>query len=241
MVHVLEPEEAALLHAEIVALERQGLVSRTFRRLDPDRQLGVVDAILQEAANGGPAAVQIKTVARRAGVAVGSLYQYFPDRDGMVRVAALISGRFLTASFDQYRPMLAALPLRDALSAYFAGGIEWSRMFTGLLRFFAHAAYHGDVGLEADLVTPVATAMRETVGAILTAAQARGELRDDVDLEWAIRLTNALVIVVGDAQLLPRLNSYFQVVPDEVRGEAATAAAIDYLAAALTRRDDHAG
>lgn len=233
MVHTLDDDEAALLYSQIIALERDGLVTRTFRRLDPERQLAVIEAILDEAAAGGPASVAIKPVAKRAGIAVGSLYQYFPDRDGMVEFAASVCSRFLTACFDRYRPMLASLSLRDALSAYLGGGVEWSRMYAGLLRFFARAAYQGDIGLEKELVRPVAKAMRETVRDMLAAARARGELRDDVDIEWAARMTHALAIAVGDGQLLPHLNAYFQVVPEGVLGEAATAAAIDFVVAAI--------
>jgi AcrR family transcriptional regulator len=233
MVHELDDEESALLYSQIVALERDGLVTRTFRRLDPDRQLAVIEAILEEAAARGPTSLAIKRVAARAHVAVGSLYQYFPDRDGMLVFAATVSSRFLTACFEQYRPMLAALPLRDALAAYLGGGVEWSRMYAGFVRFFARAAYQGDVGFEDQVVEPVATAMRETVRDMLAAAHARGELREDVDIEWAARLTHALTIAVGDGQLLPHLNAYFQVLPEGVPGEAATAAAIDFVVAAI--------
>ena len=232
MVHKHD-DEAALLYSQIIALESDGLVTRTFRRLDPERQLAIIEAILDEAAAGGPTSVAIKPVARRAGIAVGSLYQYFPDRDGMVQFAASVSSRLLIACFDRYRPMLASLPLRDALSAYLGGGVEWSRTYAGLLRFFARAAYQGDVGLEHELVKPVATAMRETIIAVLAAARVRGELREDVDIEWAARMTHALTIAVGDGQLLPHLNAYFQVVPEGVAGEAATAAGIDFVVAAI--------
>ena len=62
--------------ARILEFEQAGLVTRTFRRLDPQRQQAVLVAILDEAIEKGPAAINIKQVAERAGVAIGSLYQY---------------------------------------------------------------------------------------------------------------------------------------------------------------------
>lgn len=233
MVHQVSADEAALLYAQIVTLERDGWATRTFRRLDPDRQLAVIEAILAEAAARGPRSLAVKRVAAQAGVAVGSLYQYFPDREGMLKFAAMASSRFLTACFDRYRPTLAALPLRDALTAYLGGGVEWSGTYAGLLRFFARAAYQGDMGLEEQVVKPVALAMHETVRAILVAARAREEVRADVDLEWAARIVHALTIAVGDSQLLPHLNAYFRVVPENLSSEAATVAAIDFILAAV--------
>lgn len=208
------------LHTHILHLEDEGLVTRTFRRLDPDRQHVILNAILDEAIEKGPTALNIKQVAARAKVSVGSLYTYFTNRDGLLAFAVELCARFLTDDLNQYTPLLAAMPLREGLTAYLMGGLEWSQTQVGLLRFFARAAYHGESELDERLVRPVATALREMVGAILQAAAERGEIRSDVDLEATTRLVHALMIAVGDSQLLPYLNTYFQVndgPPEQVR------------------------
>jgi len=195
----------------IIQLEGEGKVTRTFRRLDPGRQEAIVSAILDEASEYGPAALSIKRVARRAGVSVGSLYQYFPDRDGTLNFAVELCVRYITDAFNQYRPYLVAVPLREALTAYLVGGVEWSRTQAGLLKLFARAAYQGDPELAESLVLPIADLLREMVADILSMARARGEIRPDVDLEAAARIVHALTIAAGDSQLLPYLNNYFQV------------------------------
>jgi hypothetical protein len=53
--------------------------------------------------------------------------------------------------------------------------------------------------------------MRGVVHEMLVQAIARGEVRADVDLEAVTRVIHALVIAVGDSQILPYLNAYFQV------------------------------
>jgi AcrR family transcriptional regulator len=210
------------IHSHILRLEQEGLVSRTFRRLDPERQQAILSAILDEAVDKGPTALSIKRVAERAGVSVGSLYTYFPGREGMLTFAVQLCVRFVTDSFDQFRPYLVALPLRDALSAYLVGGIEWSRMYTGLLGLFARAAYHGDPELDETLVRPIATLLREMVHDMVLQAAERGEIRKGVDLDATTRLIHALTIAIGDSQLLPYLNTYFQVIDEEVGPERMT-------------------
>ncbi len=217
------------LHAYILQLEQEGLVSRTFRRLDPGRQQAILDAIVDEAVAKGPTALNIKAVAARAEVSVGSLYTYFPDREGMLAFAVELSRRFVVDAFEQFRPYLAAMPLREALAAYLSGGIEWSRAYAGLIQLFARAAYHGDAELSAQLVEPIATLMRDMLGDILAAAAKRGEVRAGVDLPAATRLVHALTIAVGDSQLLPYLNTYFQVTGDDVTEERALVALIDLI------------
>lgn len=205
--------------SHILALEREGLVTRTFRRLDPERQRSVLTAILEEAAEKGPAALSIKEVSRRAGVSVGSLYQYFRHRDGLLEFAVELCTRYMRDSLEEFRPYLMELPLREALSVYLMGGVEWSQTQIGLVRFFARAAYHGEKDLSERVVRPFATQMRTLVGDLLEQAARRGELHPDVDLEAAARLIHALTIAVGDSQLLPYLNVYFQVIDESLPPE----------------------
>jgi AcrR family transcriptional regulator len=213
----------------ILQLEQEGKVTRTFRRLDPERQQAVINAILEEATERGPASLNIKEIARRAGVSVGSLYQYFPNRDGLLDFAIELCVRFTIGMFQEFRPMLAAMPLKDALNAYLMGGLEWGQTEMGLVRFFGRAAYQGDPDLAERVVHPIATVMRETLQEILSQAKARGEIRSSVDIEAATRIVNALIIAVSDSQLLPYLNNYFQVTDEAVSSEQIMAALVEFI------------
>jgi AcrR family transcriptional regulator len=225
----MELSDWAYIHTHILQLEEQGLVTRTFRRLDPERQRGILNAILDEAVEKGPTELNIKQVAERAGVSVGSLYTYFPNREGMLAFAVQVCVRIVTDAFDQFRPVLLGMPVRQALAAYLVGGIEWSRMYTGLLRLFARAAYHGDPELTETLVQPIATLLRQMIHDMLVQAVERGEIRQDVDLEATARLIHALTITVGDSQLLPYLNTYFQVSDNEVPPERSLEALVSLV------------
>jgi len=227
---IATPADWGQLHGHILQFEQRGLVTRTFRRLDPDRQLAIITAILDEAIAKGPAGLNIKQVAERAGVSVGSLYTYFPKREGLLAFAVELCTRYMTDMFDSYRPYLAALPLHEALPAFLAGGLEWGEMQTGLVQFFARAAYHGEPALTAEVVRPLAGVMLEMVRDMLAQAAARGEVREGIDLEATTRLIYALTIVVGDSQLLPYLNAYFQVTSDEVSLERVTEAMMVMIA-----------
>ena len=195
----------------VLQMEGRGLVTRTFRRLDAERQKTVIQAILEEAAERGPQNLNVKNVAARSNVPVGSLYQYFSDRQAMVDFAVQLCVDYVVGMFEASRQYLVAMPLRAALTSYLSYGVEWSREQAWMLKLFAHAAYQGDPELAESLVRPVATAMRETIDAMLRQAKARGEIRPEVDLEATARVVNALLIAVADPVLMPHLNVYFQV------------------------------
>ncbi len=224
-------------HTYILQLEQEGLVTRTFRRLDPERQLAILSAIVDEAIERGPTAVNIKHVAKRAGVSVGALYTYFPDRDGMLDFAVELCARMIADEFNSYRPYFVELPLREALGLYLTGGIEWGIARFKMVQFFARAAYHHDSNLSDRLVLPIATIMRETIHDILTQAAARGEIRDDVDLEATARVIHGMLIVAGDSQLLPYLNVYFQINDDEVSLERVLDTLLDLILCGIGSSD----
>ncbi len=217
------------LHTHILQLEQSGLVTRTFRRLDPERQEAVLTAILEEAIAKGPTALNIKQVAARANVSVGSLYQYFNNRDGLMAFTVALCTQYIQDTFAQYRPLLIAMPIREGLAAYLTGGVYWGETEKALMQFFGRAAYHGESELQETIVRPVATQMREIVTDMLQAAQARGELRPNLDIAMTARIVNTLMIALGDGQLLPYLNVYYQAYDEEIPLEHVVATAVSLI------------
>jgi AcrR family transcriptional regulator len=215
-------------------LEADGQVSRTFRRLEPGRQQAIINAILDEAFEKGPASLNIKEVARKADVAVGSLYQYFSKREGLLDFAVELCTLYMSRLFDVTGTYLAEMSLADALRAYLSVGIDWGHSESGLVRFFGRAAYQGDPDLAKSVVRPVAEAMRKTVRGILERAASRGEIDPDQDLEAAARLINGLTIVVGDSQLLPYLNTYFQITDETVSAQRILDALVPFILKGLS-------
>jgi len=225
----MEISEWAQIHTHILQLEQDGLVTRTFRRLDPERQEKVLSAILAEAIEKGPTSLNIKLVAARAEVSIGSLYQYFGNRDGLMAFTVALCGRYIQDTFAQYRELLIAMPIRDGLAAYLMGGVYWGETQKALMQFFVRAAYHGESELQESIVRPLATQMRELVTEMLVAAKARGELRPNLDVDVNARIINTLMIALGDAQLLPYLNVYYQVYDEETSPEQVVAVVIPMI------------
>jgi AcrR family transcriptional regulator len=230
-----EQETWKILTSRVLQLEQQGKVTRTFRRLDPQRQVDVLDAILYEAAENGPKTVNITEVSRRAGVSVGSMYQYFPNRMGMIDFAIDISVGYIGDVIKAYEPFLLAMPTFEALTMYISSGVEMTKTQAGMLKFYSRAAYQGDSDLNERVVKPIACVMLGMVTNILMQAQLRGELREGLDIEAAARLVNALLIITGDCQLFPYLNTYLHLNDKAVSSERIMAALVPFLKNGISR------
>lgn len=203
-------------HSTIISLEQQELVTRTFRRLDPARQEEIIAAILNEVTEKGPANVNIRDVATRSHASIGSIYQYFTNREGLMGFVNEYVNLSIKAMFNQSQPYLNQMPLRDGLKIYVTEGIKLSRAQISIMRFAGQAAYQGDPELRDQLVKPMATEFRLTIERMLEAARERKEIRADIDVQATARVVNGLLIVLIDSQILPHLNHYFQVNDDSM-------------------------
>ena len=226
MVHNSSSDDFELILPD---LENEDSVTRTFRRLDPQRRQAVMDALFEEAAEKGPGRLNIKQVAERSGASIGSLYQYFGSRENLVRFFTKIAVVSMVSLLRMAPASYKGMPVRQALRSYLVDGIRISQSQISITKFLTLSAYQGDEEIGRTVVRPVAVVMREVIRDLLKTGIERGEIRADIDLEAASRAVNVLLIGLGDSQLVPNLNTYFQVSDKDVSFERALDAALDML------------
>ena len=227
----------------------EGLVLRTFLRLPPARRASITGAAVEEASREGPGQLNIKSVARRARVPVGSLYQYFGSREALVGFVCAIAAAELSTLLTGYGAQLAKMPLAEGLRTYLGEAIAWCKKEATLLRLYVVAAYglavrmgtsasqrSADAGADLAVVEPIARAMQEVIRGMVRAAKDRGELREDVVEDDAGRIISILLIAVADAALLPGLNAYYRMYEDSDRLERLLDATIDLIAKGVLKR-----
>ncbi len=173
----------------------------TWARVDPARRAAVIEAAESEFGAHGFSRGSLNVIARRAGVAKGSLFQYFADkRDLYAFIADIGSQRVrsymedLIRELDPSRPFFEFLTdLLDAWVAYFA---EHPR----------ERALHAAATLEVD--TDARISVRsvihrhylEVLRPLLRDAQARGDLRADSDTDALLSL---LLLIFPHLALAP--------------------------------------
>ncbi len=127
-------------------------------------------------------AVSLHGIARAAGVGQGTLYRHFPTRADLLLAVYEADVTGLVQSAPE---LLAAHPPREALRCWLARLAAYGPVKRGLAQVAQPAT--GD-SLSDRWRAPVLDAL----GALVTAGQAAGELRDDVDAGDVLRLCSFL-------------------------------------------------
>jgi AcrR family transcriptional regulator len=211
----------------------------TWSRLAADRRVAVVAAAEAEFAANGFSGGSLNTIARRAGVAKGSLFQYFADkRDlyahiteiGSQRVRAHIEHQIRV--LDPTRPFFAFLvDLLDVWVAYFA---EHPRERA----LHAAASFEVDTDARVSVRAVVHRHYLEVLRPLVHDARSRGDLDPNADIDMLLSL---LLMILPHLALAPYVRGMDPVLGlDEISSDQPTLVVRRYvavLAAAFAARN----
>ncbi|WP_460357022.1 TetR/AcrR family transcriptional regulator [Mycobacterium sp. ZZG] len=161
----------------------------TWSRLNADRRAAVVAAAEAEFAAHGFSGGSLNVIARRAGVAKGSLFQYFADkRDLYAHITDVGSQRVRRHMEEQIRLLDPARPffefLTDLLDVWVAYFAEHPRDRA----LHAAASFEVDSDARVSVRSVVHRHYLEVLRPLVHDAQRRGDLRPEADTETLLSL-----------------------------------------------------
>jgi AcrR family transcriptional regulator len=151
-------------------------VPRLRERLREETARAILDAAEQEFAADGLHGARMEAIAARAGVAVGTLYNHFADRDALVAALARSRRQDVLALVDAALAGTQGRPIAERLRAYLRAIAEHARAHG---RFLAVLVQAGEGPARP---RPPATLLRELAAradALVAEGAAAGELRGD--------------------------------------------------------------
>jgi AcrR family transcriptional regulator len=173
----------------------------TWARVDPARRTAIIEAAEAEFGAHGFSGGSLNVIARQAGVAKGSLFQYFADkRDLFAFIADLGSQRVRVYMEDLIRELDANRPFFEFLTELLDG---WVAYFAEHPR---ERALHAAATLEVDTdarITVRSVIHRHYLGVLrplVHGAKTRGDLRADADTDVLLSL---LLLIFPHLALAP--------------------------------------
>ncbi|MGV0674733.1 TetR/AcrR family transcriptional regulator [Mycolicibacterium fortuitum] len=173
----------------------------TWARLDPARRAAVVEAAEAEFGAHGYSRGSLNVIARKAGVAKGSLFQYFADKRDLYAFIADIGSQRVRAymeerirALDSTRPFFEFLTdLLDDWVAYFAEHPQDRSLH-------AAASFEVDTDARVSVRTVIHRHYLEVLRPLVRDAQNRGDLRSDADTDALLSL---LLMIIPHLALAP--------------------------------------
>ncbi|HEY1835124.1 MAG TPA: helix-turn-helix domain-containing protein [Solirubrobacteraceae bacterium] len=134
-------------------------------------------------ATAGPEAT-MESVAREAGLGIGTLYRHFPTREALIEAVYRDEVGRLCSSADD---LLAELPADAALERWMARFVEYAGRKRGLA-----GALMSIAAAQADLFASTREALLATLARFLAAGRAQGTIRADVEAADVLRSMYAI-------------------------------------------------
>jgi AcrR family transcriptional regulator len=147
-------------------------------RADARRNRGRILDAAEEVFSTKGASASTEEVARRAGVAIGTVFRHFPTKDDLLRAVMKELLRRLT---EEVQSLNATGDPATALFTFFTHTVEQAAAKKTVVDLLAQAGVHVDV---AESVR----ALRQAIGALLAGAQRAGAVRDDIHLDEVMAL-----------------------------------------------------
>ena len=178
----------------------------TFRHLPRDKQERVLAAALAEFADRGYHAASLNRLVAQAGIAKGSLYQYFPNKEGIFRhifqFALGLVRRTLTAVKEETLKENFFTRLEKSLLA----GVRFSREHPRVFSLYLKIQFDKNVPCREEFLAAVRRHATEYFGSLVRRARSRGELRPGLPAAAALFLLDAVFDRFLQAAAVPALD-----------------------------------
>ena len=177
----------------IVTLEEKGIVSETFRKLNPQKKTRLYQAGLNEFAREVFDRVSIDRIADAAGVSKGSLFQYFGNKDNLLHFCCEIfidNYRQFWESQGQYGE---GVHTRERMRSFFMTLLDFRGERRVEYDFYIRMLYENSRALSGEFIRRINTILLERLHGIIHRGARTAEIRQDIQPERIAMVIMALV------------------------------------------------
>lgn len=167
--------------------------TQTFHNLPQDKQKRIISEAIREFADNGYRRASLNTMVKRLGIAKGSLYQYFRNKEALF---LHVFDRFtdqvketLTQSVSLANGEDFLVQLRQALGA----GIKFIDQHPEYYQLYLRVLFEQEVPEREKLLAKVRLFSMDYFGGLCAQAQKRGQIRADVSSDLVVFLVESVL------------------------------------------------
>jgi AcrR family transcriptional regulator len=167
--------------------------SSTFQQLDKRKQNRILSAALSEFSHRGYAGASINTIVEKVGIAKGSIFNYFSDKEGLF---VFVFQQSLERVKDHLRKVLvdtADDDLFTRIEKSLLAGVDFIRAHPRIFRIYLRVHYERSLRPREDLIKSVRRYSMKFLSNLLSTAQSRGEIPPKLDVPKAAFVLDAVL------------------------------------------------
>ncbi len=167
--------------------------SSTFQHLDKRKKHRIFSAALSEFAGRGYAGASINAIVEKVGIAKGSIFNYFSDKEGLFVFVFEQSLERVKDHLRKVRNETAHDALFCRIEKTLLAGVAFIRAHPRIFRIYLRVHYESSLKVRGALIRSVRRNSIKFLKELLTCARERGEIPADLDLDKAAFVLDAVM------------------------------------------------
>lgn len=167
--------------------------NRTFNNLPPKKQATIIRVVLEEFSENGYRKTSINTIVGRLGIAKGSIFQYFKDKEGLFLFILNLSLEKVKHYLRTVRNRTVAQDFFSRIEATLQAGVDFIHKHPQVYRLYLRVMFESQIPYRQEILTSIRGYSHDFLKSLIHTAGQRGELRDGVDAEVAAFVLDAVL------------------------------------------------
>lgn len=165
----------------------------TFNNLPAAKQATIIRVVLEEFSENGYRKTSINTIVRRLGIAKGSIFQYFEDKEGLFLFILHRSLEKVKDYLRAVREQTAAQDLFTRIEHTLQAGVDFTQSHPLVYRLYLRVMFESRIPYRQEILTSIRNYSHQFLKGLIQTARERGELDARIDPEVAAFILDAVL------------------------------------------------
>lgn len=180
---------------------------KTFSNLSPAKQENVLRVALEEFSEHGYQRTSINTIVKRLGIAKGSIFQYFRDKEGLFLFVFNISLEKVKVYLKNVRDETSSLDFFHRLRETLNAGVRFINKHPLVYRLYLRVLFESQIPFRREMLSSLRKYSHDYLKGLIDAARLNGELRPDIDPDITAFVLDAVMDRFLQAQCVEHLDA----------------------------------
>jgi len=193
--------------AEDQAQDYEGQAKPTFLNLSEEKRHRIVDAATREFSEKGYGRASLNQIVGEAGIAKGSIYQYFPDKKGLFLYTFDAAVKIIRATLKRVKAGSSEADFFERVRRSLLAGFDFSRKHPRIYAAYLRVVFDADAPLRDELLRRIRLFSLDYLSGLAEEGLRRGELREGLKPAEVAFFLDAVMDRMLQAYSMPGLDS----------------------------------